>query len=347
MAHVWVGVVTAILLWISNALVISHPHGSLFPDLNATAMEPASEHLSALNLSLGVPLNPTADMGFWARTTGAVTRAGPFRKVSLVACIVSMVAQFSWSEPQHVPITDPKTERHCRGMLFTIQPTLLPGADFTTYKAGMAFLILLRDLFSLSLWSRGHITAGIAKYNTSKAPHPWGLPIGVIYIEKIGPEVGNMTNPTASKDIDDFTPLISISELSNDSSAENSTNGFLADAKEIRETKWLGGYVRLVTYIFAKAWDSRVQSSLPAGQHNFPMVLHLRSDVNWDMESNITIVQDPGAMLWLSVLGAAIELCETAAANDRWDYREAISVALHGSPRVRLSIGPTWRPGPR
>ena len=340
----------AVWVWTSSETVVSHSDGPLFPDRNATVLHPASRYTWPLNRSLGVPLNPTHNMGFWARTTGTDTRAGSFNEASLVACIVAMVSRFSWSDPPDIPITALKTERRCRDMLFTIQPSLLPGADFTTYKAGIAFLIVLRDLFSLRLWHCGHITTGIAKYDTDKAPHPWGLPIGTLYIEKLAPQVGTTENLAAAKDDDNLISSVSSkSEISNDSGAgDNSTDGgFYPVPKKIRERKWLGCYAKMVSYIFSQAWDSRVQQIVPAGRHAFPLILHFRSDVDLEMEANITLVRDLGPVIWLSVLGAALELCEIAATNDRWDYKEAIWVEQQGRPSVKLSIGPTWRDGPR
>ena len=353
MHHVWLGLVISAWVWISSAIVISHSDGSLFSDLNATAMEPASDHILPLDTSLRAPLIPSFNQGFWVRTRDTETKAGPFDEASLVACIVGMIAGFSWSGPENVPITAPKTEKRCKGILFTIEPTLLPGAEFTTYKAGMAFLIMLQHLFDLPVWPRGHITTTIARYDPAKAPQPWGLPIGVIYTEKIAPGTGSIMNLTAPEDKDDILPLISSkNETAVDvSGAGISTNDALfADDKKTRERKWLACYVRLVSHMFAKAWDSRVQQSLPTGPLKFPMVLHLRSATNHEMEANLTFIRDPGPMLWLSVLGAAIELCEVVAKNDRWDYREAILVRnsqQESEPCVRLGIGPTWRDGPR
>ena len=294
---------------------------------------------------------PTSDMGFWAKSRGSDTRAGPFDEASLVECIVILVSRFSWTDPDNSPITAPKVEERCKAMLFTIQPTLLPGAEFTTYKAGMAFLLTLRHLFNRPVWPRGHLTIDIAKYDIAKAPRPWGLPIGVIYIEKLIPEVGTiMMNLTASEHGDGVLPSISSKrEVSNEGrAAGNSTHDdFLATERPLRRRKWLGGYVKLVTWIFGQAWDSRVQQSLPVGPPMFPKTLHLRSEFDHEMEANITVLRDVGHMLWLSVMGAAIELCGIAATNNRWDYREAISVADRSLPSVRLSIGPTWKDGPR
>lgn len=331
-------------LRISHALVMPRRDGLLFQDLNVTVMESASEHLSSLNTSLGVPLNPTFDMGFWAKIGGDATRAGPFQGASLVACIVVEIAQSSWSDPENVPVAAPKTERRCKDMLFTFQPALLPGAEFTTYKAGMALILLLRDLFGHSLWPLGHITVEIAKYDTARAAHPWGLPIGLISIEKLAPGVGAMNNLTVSEGNDDSTPLtLSKSDSSKHISARDNTNdGLMADAKDVRERKWLGGYVRLIIYIFAKAALSRVQQILPVGPHMYPMVLRLKSEFDAEMEANLTIIRDPGEIVWLSVLGAAVTMCETARANDRWDYQDAIYVSLHDRPSLKLSIGPTW-----
>ena len=353
MYHVWLGLAISAWVWISSAIVISHSDGSLFSDLSATAMEPASLYTLPLNTSLGAPLIPSYNQGFWVKTRDTETKAGPFDEASLVACIVGIISRFSWSGPEIVPITARKTEKRCKSILFTIEPTLLPGAEFTTYKAGMAFLIMLQHLFDLPAWPRGHITTTIAKYDPAKAPQPWGLPIGVIYIEKLAPAVGSMMNLTASEDKDEVLPLIfSKTETTIDGSgAGNSTNDALsADGKKTRERKWLACYVRLVSYMFAQAWDSRVRQILPAGPLKFPMALHLRSDTNHEMEANVTLIRDPGPMLWLSVLGAAIELCEVVAKNDRWDYREAILVRnsqQESEPCVRLGIGPTWRDGPR
>ena len=349
MPHVRVGLVIATWLWISNAIVISHSDKFLFPDLNPTAVESASGFPSRLNTSLGVPLRLTSDMGFWAISRGADTRAGPFEEALLIECIVVMISRISWSDPENVPITGPKMEERCKDMLFTIQPTLLPGADFTTYKAGIAFLLTLRQLFNRPLWPRGHLTIEIAKYDTAKAPRPWGLPIGVIYIEKLVPELRTMMNLTASENSDGVLPSIPAkSEINSENRAGNSTNDdSLATERPLRRRKWLGGYVKLVTWIFGQAWDSRVQQSLPVGPHTFPMALHLRSEFDPEMEANITVLRDAGDMLWVSVLGAAIELCEIAARNDRWDYQEAIFVADQSQPSVRLSIGPTWKDGPR
>lgn len=339
MPHVWVGLVIATLLWISNAIVISHSDGSLFSDLNATA----SEDSSPLNTSLRVPLIPTPDMGFWVKVRATDTRAGPFKEISLVACTVAIIARFSWSGPENVPITAPKTEKRCKGILFSIEPTLLPGAELTTYKAGIAFIVMLRNLFVLPVWPRGHLTIEIAKYDPAKEPQPWGLPIGVIYVENLAPEVGSTVNSTASNDNDVIPSISSKSEISYDTSAGNSTHDGLlsADSKTTRERKWLACYIQLVRYMFAKAYDSRVSEILPPGHapHMFPMVLHLRSDVDDEMEAVLAILRDPGSMIWLSVLGAAMHLCEIAAANGRWEYEEAIRVAHEGVKSVRLAIG--------
>ena len=336
-------------LGISLALVMPRPDGLLFQDLNATVMESASEHLSSLNTSLGVPLNPKIGMGFWATIRGDATRAGPFKEASLVACIVAEIKQFSWTDPENVPITAPKTERRCLDMLFTFQPALLPGAEFTTYKAGMVLILLLRDLFKLSLWPCGSITAEIARYDTARAPHPWGLPIGLISIEKLAPGAGAMNNLTVCESNDEITLLTpSKSDSSKDIRARDNTNdSLMADPKDVRERKWLGSYVKLTTYIFAKTSLSRVRQLLPVGPHMYPMTLRLHSEFDHEMEANITIIRDPEDIRWLSVLAAAVKMCETARVNDRWDYRDVIIMSINMEPFLMLSIRPTWSEPPR
>ena len=360
MHHVWVGLVIAAWVRISSTIVISRPDWAHFPDLNATEMESAFEDTSPLNMSLGVPLVPSMNLGFWSKSTGTDTQAGPFNEASLVACIVSMISQLSWTALPDIPIPTPKMERRCANILFTIKPSLLPGADFTRYKTGIALITLLWTMFKRGqFWSCGHITVEIHRYDPAKTPRPWGLPIGIIYVEKIAPEVGTMMNSTASRDNgDDLVPLISSKrDISNPSGGVKNRNSSINDeslllladdaAKKTRQMKWLGTYASLMRFMFAKAWNSRVALTLPRTTHISPQVpvgSHWRSDFDPEMEANVTFVHDPGPMLWDRVVSAAMQLCELAMAKDRWDYTETIWVPQQGLRTLRLSIGPTWRP---